>query len=324
MRILIYQLYQKHKRRHTVAQILNDGGYRTRNGVLWTDTTIDRLLCDTTAKGWKRANYTKQVDPVTCAWGLKPENEWVYTPVEALVSDELFDECVGHLDSLRTVGKRMTRRSPHLFTGFAHCVCGGSMRVPSKSAKYVCKDCSNRIPSETLEDCFLSELQGYAFSGAEIESERSKTTKRILELDTLITAHQDNIRKVDAKTNALIELYENEALDIVGFKERNELHEARKRELSEELPNLIARRKALSQSLENGAAALSESISLSERWPELTRQDKRLIIETIVSRVVIGESEIEFTFLFTGNLSPRRNLPTRTSNISDTHLSTQP
>jgi site-specific DNA recombinase len=325
VRILIYHLYQKHKRRQTVAKLLNDMGHRTRSGGLWTDTTVERLLRDTTAKGWKRANYTRQTDPVTCTWELKPESEWVYTPVEALVSAELFDECVGHLDSLKKAGRRMTRRSPHLFTGFARCQCGGAMRVPSRSPKYVCKECKRDIPSDTLEDCFLHELTSYALSEAELAKERKDTKVRIKELDDRIALHEENIKKADAKTNALIELYEQGALDIDGFKERNATNLIRKQELAEELPRLVALRNALSQSLDNSEAALNASVSLQERWPNLSRQDKRLIIEAIVSRIDIREDEVEFSFLFTGNLPTRRTLPPRTPISQNGHnISTQP
>ncbi|HEX7576456.1 MAG TPA: recombinase family protein, partial [Verrucomicrobiae bacterium] len=58
VRMLMYELFAKQKRMKGVARHLNQSGYRTRNGSNFTDSTVLRLIQDTTAKGLYRSNHT--------------------------------------------------------------------------------------------------------------------------------------------------------------------------------------------------------------------------------------------------------------------------
>lgn len=142
VRALIHELFREHRRKKTVAKLLNDQGYRTRNGSLFSGTTIYRLLLDPTAKGLHRANYTKS-DDRTKSWYLKPESEWVYTPVEPIISVALWDDCVRILQE-QGASRKPTRKVAHLFAGLTRCHCGAKMYVPSNSPKYICHQCRNK------------------------------------------------------------------------------------------------------------------------------------------------------------------------------------
>jgi hypothetical protein len=139
VRKLIYELFLKHRRKKTVAKLLNDLGYRTRSSSLFSDTTIDRLLKDTTAKG------IRLVDGKT-------------VEVEPLVSAEIW-ECVNNI-----LGSKPLKQTTSLFTGIAYCGCGGKMIVPSTSPKYVCTKCRRKILTDDLEAIFHSQLKTLRFS----------------------------------------------------------------------------------------------------------------------------------------------------------------
>ncbi len=132
-RRLIYELFIKHRRKKTVAKLLNDLGYRTRSGSQFSDTTIDRLLRDPTAKGIKIIDSKE-------------------TEVEAIVSEDIWQRANNLL------GLKQTKPPVHLFAGFAVCDCGGKMLVPSNLEKYVCLECRHKINTDDLEAIFVSQL----------------------------------------------------------------------------------------------------------------------------------------------------------------------
>lgn len=135
VRKLIYELFLKHRRKRTVAKLLNDLGYRTRSKSLFSDTTIDRLLRDPIVKG------LRQID------GKVVE-------VERIISAEIWERANNILG-----GEKPPKQSSHLFSGVVYCGCGGKMIVSGSSGKYVCIDCRSKILADDLEVIFHSQLK---------------------------------------------------------------------------------------------------------------------------------------------------------------------
>ncbi len=124
--------------------MLNEMGYRARQGRLFQGTTLDYILKDSTAKGVRRANFTKNVDTPK-HWEYKPESEWVFTECEPIVSEELWDRCNAILSRQQANRQPRARNPVHLFGGLTWCgVCGTKMYVKSNTPKYVCHKCCNQ------------------------------------------------------------------------------------------------------------------------------------------------------------------------------------
>lgn len=143
VRKLIYELFLKHRRKKTVARLLNDLGYRTRKEATFYDITIVRLLRDPTAKGTWLVNGRE-------------------VAVEAIVSEDVWERANRIL-----LGAKPAKQPVQLFSGLAYCECGGRMLVPSNSEKCVCIDCRHKIPVDDLEVIFHSQLVAYRATESE-------------------------------------------------------------------------------------------------------------------------------------------------------------
>jgi site-specific DNA recombinase len=296
IRALLYELFAEHRRKKAVARMLNERGYRTRNGSKFSDTTVDRLLRDTTAKGIYRQNYTRTNDR-TKSWELKPQSEWVQTPVEPIIAEELWAKCNFILEE-QHVGRKPTRANVHLFTGFAHCDCGAKMYVWAESPKYVCPKCRNKIPLADLEAIYRDQLSQFLVSPDQIAAHLDAANDAIREKEQLVSAAEKELKKIEAEDQRLYDLYLADGLSKEDFGRRHRPLSERRAQLEDELPRLQAQLDVIRISTVSGAAALEEAGDLSARWEEFSQEEKRRLVETITDKIVIGKEEVAVNLLY--------------------------
>jgi len=304
VRKLLHELFQEHKRKKTVARLLNERGYRTRNGSMWSDTTVGRLIEDPTAKGLRRANYTKSSDS-SKAWERKPEKEWVFHEVPSIVSTELWEECAAVLQGRKgSRAKRPGIEVRHLFAGLTYCECGTKMYVVSNSPKYVCRECRNKIPIEDLEGIFHEQLKHFSFSTAEIAKHLSAYQATIRDKEETLALLEREETRLTGEADKLYALYQADAIDERGFKERYRPLKERLDQIADEHPALQADLDFLKISELSETDVMTSARDLYARWPSLDQREKRDIVEAITERIVVARDGIAISLLYSPTLPP--------------------
>lgn len=297
VRKLIYELYLEHRRKKTVASILNERGYRTRRGTKFSDTTIDRLLQDPTAKGIRRANYTKSLGD-NKRWILKPKEEWVEIRVEPVVSEELWNQCNAILEKQRISRKSPSRRTVHLFSGITYCHCGNKMYVPSNSPKYTCYKCRNKIGETDLEEVFHHQLKSFFFSSSEISDYLKKADQVIKDKEELLTTLIEEERKVKQDMDKTYRLYLEDQITSEGFGSRYKPLEERVGQIADQIPELQGEIDFLKIQYLSKDEILNEARDLYSSWSSLTTEEKRNIVESITEKVTIGKEDVTINLCY--------------------------
>jgi len=295
VRKLIYELFLEHRRKKAVAKILNEQGLRTRGGSKFSDTTVDRLLKDPTAKGIHRTNYTK-ANGNGKAWVLKPEHEWVSHEVPAIISSELWDQCNAMLEERKVSRKPPGKRPVHLFSGIVFCDCGEKMYVPTSTPKYVCQKCKNRIPVVDLEAIFIEELNGYLIDPERLSEYLEKAHSTIDEKTRLLETLSKELAKVKAESDKVYRLYIDDKITPDEFKERNQPLYERQKQIETEIPKSEADLAILKTEKFSSEYMLEEARDFYSRWPTLSSDGKRNLVENFVNRITVSKDSIDVSF----------------------------
>lgn len=304
IRKLMFELFAQHKRKRTVARLINEIGHRSRKGKKFTDTTIDRLLTDPIAKGLRRANYTKSTGEKK-KWKLKPEDEWVYTKVEPIVSEELWNECNDFLEKQRKSNKKIARKpAVHLFSGLTFCHCEHKMYVPSNNPKYTCQKCRHKIPVDDLEAIYLEQLKDFLLSEKDMNAYLQQADDVIVDKTELLSLHEKERKKIQHEMDKIYTLYIEDKISSDGFGKTYKPLEERAVQLDTEILELQAEIDYLKINNLSSAQILTEARSLHGRWPTLSREEQQRIVETITEKIIIGQDEVTIHFHYLPFFSP--------------------
>lgn len=288
----IFEYFAEHKRKKYVAKLLNEQGCRTRNGSLFTNTTITRLLQDPLAKGMRRANYTKSLGQGK-NWEFKPKETWVFTEAPAIVNEELWQKCNDILDEMEIKNKRPARNAVHLFGGLTFCHCGEKMYVKSNNPKYICNKCHNKIPTGDLEEIFYEELKTYLFSREEIGLVVSQTERAISEKEKTRISLVSEMSDLQLKLQNLLDLHQTKQIPTEGFSEHYKpLYEQLKQKEAYS-GQLLGEIDAFKMQCRSTEEVFTEAQDLHSQWKVKSPEEKRAIIEDITHKIIIDKQDLE-------------------------------
>ena len=294
----MYELFDFHKRKKKVARLLNEKGYRTRGGAKFSDTSVDRLLRDTTAKGIHRRNYSKTRGK-GLQWDLKDPSEWVYNEVEAIVPVALWESCNTYLDEQRAkLRKARGRTSKHLFAGLLRCHCGTKMYTYKSTSSYRCKDCKNKIAINVIEDIYASQLKEFLTSSGDIDSvieqTQAYTESKHSELKALSQQHKKTVSNMEKYEQMLLD----DSIEKGRFKELHAPLYNQSQALSQSIEELKAEIELLRNADFSAKKVLSAGKDLSESWNSLSKENKRNLVESITEEIEVSEDSIDISFTY--------------------------
>lgn len=289
-----YELFLQHRRKGVVSKLLNTAGYRTRNGSIWRDTSVLRILDESSAKGVYVFNTQRQ----TGSWRTepKPESEWGRAECDPIVSEDLWNQVNQIIEEQLKSWKKPGKTPVHLFSGLAHCSCGARMYVRARSPKYVCRKCCNKIPIVDLENIVKGEMKLFFGQRERVSQHLENADRNLTEKTAALETHRHEIQKVRDEMTRTHRLYLEGQITAQGFGEFYKPAEERLNQLRAELPRLEAEVDLLKVNKLSTDDVVHESATLHERWPKMPLDDKRKVVEALIEKIVIGDGEIDITY----------------------------
>jgi site-specific DNA recombinase len=290
----MYELYLQYRRKGTVAKLLSAAGHRTREGSLFLDCTVTRMLTCPSAKGVYYFNRIRK----TGSWAgtEKPEEEWGKTECEAIVSEDLWNQVNRIIEEQLKSWKKPGKVPMNPFGNRIWCLCGSKMYARTDSPKYHCRKCNRKIPVETFEELMRQELHQFYGSKEQVAVRLNDAQKNLVDTEQALAALQRNIQKVRDEMTQTHKLYLEGGITVQGFGQFYKPAEDRLNQLLGELPKLEADLCRLKVDQVSVEEVIFEARNLYEQWPKLDVDRKRAIVESIFEKVEIGEGKINITY----------------------------
>ncbi len=298
----IFNTFLKTRALLPTAKIMNEKGYRTRNGAKFGKTTTKRILTDPTYKGMKRANYSKSKGNKK-SWKLKPKEEWVYFEVEPLIEKEIWNEVNAIIR--RNAAPYPSTPPPigkYAFSGLLMCgECNKKMYVMKrdylKVPRYFCRECKSKINEDVLLDQFKEGLKNMVVRPEQLQSVKSNG-KAIQEKQEQISTLKNELKGIDRKIDNLLDLVNDGTLSRKTLSERIGSLQERKQQIVDEIPRLQGEIDFFRVSEKGKDYLLTKATSLYALWDTIDDNSRVKIVKELTNSVSVNKNEIVYEYFY--------------------------
>jgi len=299
----LFNNFLETKKLLTTARLMNERGFRTRNGAKFGKTTLKRMLTDPTYRGMKRANYSKSKGE-NKSWLLKPKSEWVYFDVEPIVSNDIWNE-------VNTIIRRNASPYPvtpppigkYAFSGLVTCgECNKKMYVMKydgmKVPRYSCRGCKTKINEDVLLDQFKEGLKCMVVSPEQLQDTIESDEKAINDKERQLQTLKSEFKGIERKIDNLLDLHNDGALDKKTFSERIKSLQERKEQLEKETPRLEGEIAFIKTTELGKDYLLTKSATLYSLWDTIDHESRVKIVRELTSSISVTPKDLIFEYFY--------------------------
>lgn len=312
----IFNLFLKHQSFRGTVHALNSLGLKTREGKPWPTTTIRRILQNQMYYGALTYNKRKTLGK-TSKPRPKEEHIIVEGVFEPIIAKKKFQEVQQIIASNRGTPPVRTD-STYLLSGLLRCGnCGSKMygitytdKRPGRST-YQYYRCNAHIqkgsaicPGNTINMKFIDDLIVRELKEFKINPEKLKDKVKHFqaqmekEWKPLLDQHRkfvQNLKKMEIKSNRLLELYEDGLIDKKEFIKRKATLDGQKELLKKDLEEVNSRLFSNQPAGIDIEGTLAGINNLADVYEQLDLTERKELLRTLISDIKMKEHEIDYT-----------------------------
>jgi site-specific DNA recombinase len=143
-----------------------------------------------------------------------------------------------------------------------------------------------------LEDIFHHQLKDFFFSTTEITNYLSQADKVIKDKEELLKTVRDEKKNTEQDMEKIYRAYTSGEISIEGFGRFYKPLEERLKQIDDQIPEIQGEIDFLKIQYISSDQIFNEAKDLYSRWPQLTSEEKRKIIENITENIKIGKEDV--------------------------------